>query len=79
MIIIIYIQSIVWYVYFFFGPTVFVEVVLEDEVLVVGVAEEEDLGALLELIVEELVRVAVRKLHQRVLQVPDALKHLVHN
>jgi len=47
--------------------------------LVVGVAEEEGLGDLLELGVEVLVSVPVRELHRRVLQVPQPLKQLIRN
>eukprot|EP00355_Strombidium_rassoulzadegani_P005879 CAMPEP_0168614502 /NCGR_PEP_ID=MMETSP0449_2-20121227/4008_1 /TAXON_ID=1082188 /ORGANISM="Strombidium rassoulzadegani, Strain ras09" /LENGTH=539 /DNA_ID=CAMNT_0008655185 /DNA_START=191 /DNA_END=1807 /DNA_ORIENTATION=- len=58
-------------------PQVLGEVVIEDEVLVVGVAEEVALGDGLELVVEELEGVLVGELDHGVLELPDLLEHLV--
>ncbi len=55
------------------------EVVLQNQVLVVGVPKEVGLGHGLELIVEELVGVPIGKLHDRVFHVPYALEHLIRN
>lgn len=63
--------------YLFAGPEVSSEVVLEDQILIVGVTEKVAFGYRLVLVVEELERVLVRELHHRVLQGPDLLEHLV--
>ena len=59
----------------FLGPEVLVEVVLKDEVLVVGVSEKVDLGIGLEFVVEVFVGVSVRKLDHRVFEVTNRFKH----
>ena len=61
--------------YLFLAPQILIEIVEEDQVLIVRVAEEVDLRNRLELVIEILVGVAVRELYHRVLQAPDALKH----
>ena len=63
--------------YLSLSPCILEEIVGEDEVLVVGVAEEERLLHLLEVCAEELVGAAIRELHHRILQTADALKHLI--
>jgi len=56
-----------------------VEVVAEDQVLVVGVSEEESFRCCLELVVKEFVSISIRELDYWVFQVPDAFEHLIRN
>lgn len=60
-------------------PEISGEIILENQVLVVGVTEEIAFCYWLVLVVEEFERVLVRELYHWVLERADLLKHLIRN
>jgi hypothetical protein len=57
------------------GPEILIEVVLEYEILVIGVSKEVDLWIWFELVVEVFVSIAIAELDHRILESPNALEH----